>query len=341
MAIEKFERLTVPGDPNKIFDNVPFSRQTSEAEKKRMGIWYWIPRHEFVKLLLEEVSKEPKVEMCFGVDCETIVPCGDGQGLEAKCKRIPNSDPLSYKANLVVGADGLNSKVRSSLAESPSHFRGWKHASPRRFRVRTWNSPSTGLRIKTLQIESNFTIPVGDGTSVPFNSTANYAIQSNNTGWTDQITLTLLPMRNMSAIRPSAICTLPNHDVWSIKRGDEMRQWFIKAFPRFSFANGGEDKLVADDEWDRFAKSEGSRFPPCQYSPGLSATDGTSGIVLVGDAIHAFPPDLGQGVNAALGDVAVLDDSLSQHGSLSDALEAYEKSRGPEVRSVESSPMTS
>lgn len=105
-------------------------------------------------------------------------------------------------------------------------------------------------------------------------------------------------------------------------------------FHAFSFDAGGEDQLVSVDEWDRFAKSEGSRFPPCQYSPGLVATNGNSGIVLVGDAAHTFPPDLGQGVNAALGDVAVLDNSLSQSDSLSDALEAYEKNRGPEVSSM-------
>lgn len=127
------------------------------------------------------------------------------------------------------------------------------------------------------------------------------------------------------------VCTLPNHGVWKIENGKEMRAWFVKAFPRFSFANGGDDTLVADEEWERFAKSEGSRFPPCQYSPGLCATRGTNGIVLVGDAIHAFPPDLGQGVNAALGDVAVLDDCLYQHESLSDALEAYQDCRGPKV----------
>lgn len=331
VGIVEFERLTVPGDPNKVFTNVPFSRPMSDAEKKRMGTLYWIPRHEFVKLLLEEVEKEPSIEVCFGVDCEEVIP-SSVSGLEVKCIRVSDSTKLSFDANLVVGADGLHSKVRASLAQSPSLFSGWRHASPRRFHVKKWKTPSTGLRIKTLQVESNFTIPVGDGTSVPFNSTANYAIQSNNTGWTDQITLTLLPMRDSSAIRPSAICTLPNHDVWKITSGDEMREWFAKAFPRFSFASEGDDKLVADEEWDRFAQSDGSRFPPCQYSPGLVATNGeSSGIALLGDAIHAFPPDLGQGVNAALGDVAVLDDCLSQYESLDDALEEYENTRGPEV----------
>jgi 2-polyprenyl-6-methoxyphenol hydroxylase-like FAD-dependent oxidoreductase len=39
----------------------------------------------------------------------------------------------------------------------------------------------------------------------------------------------------------------------------------------------------------------------------------TSAVVLVGDAVHAFPPDLGQGVNSALEDVFALHRALERH----------------------------
>lgn len=56
-----------------------------------------------------------------------------------------------------------------------------------------------------------------------------------------------------------------------------------------------------------------TRFPYCQYSQGLAVWDesGDSGVALVGDSIHAFPPDIGQGVNAGLMDVVCLDRALS------------------------------
>lgn len=56
-----------------------------------------------------------------------------------------------------------------------------------------------------------------------------------------------------------------------------------------------------------------TRFPYCQYSQGLAVWDesGESGVALVGDSIHAFPPDIGQGVNAGLMDVVCLDRALS------------------------------
>ena len=51
-------------------------------------------------------------------------------------------------------------------------------------------------------------------------------------------------------------------------------------------------------------------------------------MVLLGDAAHAFPPDLGQGVNAALQDVLVLHDTLEQCGDrVEQALPLYEQRR--------------
>ena len=97
---------------------------------------------------------------------------------------------------------------------------------------------------------------------------------------------------------------------------------------------GKEGCLVAEEEWQRFAESEGSRFPLCQYTSGAAAHDGECGVALVGDALHAFPPDIGQGVNAALADVVALDECLTQGPSLGSALDAYQASRGPETKAL-------
>ena len=46
-------------------------------------------------------------------------------------------------------------------------------------------------------------------------------------------------------------------------------------------------------------------------------------IVLVGDAVHASPPNLGGGASMAVEDAAVLADALTRHSDLQNALDNY------------------
>ncbi len=63
--------------------------------------------------------------------------------------------------------------------------------------------------------------------------------------------------------------------------------------------------------------------------------DNNSGVVLLGDAVHCFPPDIGQGVNSALEDVVVLDRALEEtKDELSSALPLYESMRLPDVKAL-------
>ena len=57
--------------------------------------------------------------------------------------------------------------------------------------------------------------------------------------------------------------------------------------------------------------------------------------VLVGDAAHAMAPNLGQGANSALLDVAVLADELARRPDQAGALAAYEQARRRPVTRVQ------
>jgi len=128
-----------------------------------------------------------------------------------------------------------------------------------------------------------------------------------------------------------------------MKKGHEVKEFFCKAFPRLNL-----ESMIDDKEWERFAAAKGTAFPKCQYSPGLQVShpDGKTGVVLVGDAVHAFPPDIGQGINAGLGDVEALDralqgkdvitgkDNPTKPSNLAEALTKYENDRGPEIKAL-------
>ena len=132
-----------------------------------------------------------------------------------------------------------------------------------------------------------FPITDFDGSQYVTHSEIAYAVRSKFSSPRSYLSLGFLPMKNNEEVRPANFITRPNHELWTIRSGQEMREYCTKAYPRLKF----ETDLVSDEEWERFAKSEGTRLPHCQYSPGLqiSSPDGNAGIALLGDAIHAFP----------------------------------------------------
>jgi 2-polyprenyl-6-methoxyphenol hydroxylase-like FAD-dependent oxidoreductase len=58
-------------------------------------------------------------------------------------------------------------------------------------------------------------------------------------------------------------------------------------------------------------------------------------LVLLGDAAHAMPPNLGQGANSALVDAVVLAEELASAPSVMDAVAGYDKRRRPVARRVQ------
>lgn len=379
--------LAIPADANEILpnSNVHYSGVVvSNGEEddytlvtdkngnvtKRKESGYWIPRHLMVVIMhevLEEHNKartnvpttnHGKIQYIPGKKCISVRPSNNVEGNENKSKveiilqNNENGESITHEAKLVIGADGMNSKVRECLATNINEFKNWPGYKNNRFKVKKWTTPATGLILKTLQFPPQFEIPVGDGTTMKSNAAMTYTIKPMRNGPFDFVQPGFFPMRNKNAMRPANIIGRPNHNLWKLKDGEGVRDFFEASFPRFPFHKGSN--LIPESEWERFSKSKGTTFPPCQYSPGLQASspDGNCGIVLLGDSAHAFSPDIGQGINAGLSDVVAFDRSLrgvdeitgkekvknnsdgSSMPKLGTALKKYERVRGPELKAL-------
>mmetsp|Transcript_30295 Transcript_30295/g.72630 ORF Transcript_30295/g.72630 Transcript_30295/m.72630 type:complete len:222 (+) Transcript_30295:929-1594(+) len=131
------------------------------------------------------------------------------------------------------------------------------------------------------------------------------------------------------------VIRLANHDIWKIRDGNELKEWFSKAFPRLDFGSSN-NPLIGQEELDRFAANDGLTLPPIQYSPELQVQSptGNAAVVILGDAAHTFPPDLGEGVNSGLEDVVALDEALTNNEKPGEMATAYSKARKPETKAL-------
>jgi len=228
---------------------------------------------------------------------------------------------------------------------SPPPPSSWLQSRAKSFRVRKFRSPATGIKMKSLQFPPNFTLTNSTGEKISTDSQTMYVFRGTLGGTRTQVSLGFLPVKDPNMIRPGNTNTRPDHQIWNLKDGAAAKEFFSRNFPRVKW-----DDIVDDVEWDRYAKAKGTSFPFCQYSPGsaVSSPSGNAGVALVGDACHAFPPDIGQGINAGLQDVLALDRALSgqdiktgepldttkQPKKLGDALSNYQRNRGPEHKAL-------
>jgi len=307
---KKLQEQGVSSLENK-FTKVPPEIETPIPEPKLLPITktksasYWIPRHEFTSILFETIeehekerqqandSKKGKIECFFGKKFISLHPTKDNNSengsLVMTAKDHATGAEVTDEAKLIVGSDGWKSQVRETLKSGGSNddfVSVFDQFRAERFQVKKWSSPSTGLRLKALQLPAKFQIPNSDGTVFQTKGSNSYSITGKNSGPRNFLKLGCLPMMNDNVVRPGNCITRPDHEVWTLKSGEEIQAWFQKNYPRMPFQKESDGGIISDKEWERFAKAEGIAFPPCQYSPALQASSSKQdfGVVLVGDS---------------------------------------------------------
>jgi len=153
-------RVIVPADPSQPIPPSSLMRRATKGKHKRRC---YIQRQSLVRLLyeccieqeqerLETINESTgSIQILHGKTVDFIASDGDDI-LKVNC-----ADGCTYSASLVVGADGIDSSVRSSLSDKAQT--GWLHSNPGKFAVKRYKTPSTGMIVKTLQCAPGMTIP--------------------------------------------------------------------------------------------------------------------------------------------------------------------------------------
>ncbi|MEM7726569.1 MAG: NAD(P)/FAD-dependent oxidoreductase [Cyanobacteria bacterium P01_A01_bin.45] len=295
---------------------------------------YWLPRPAFLQLLYQEIEQnwQDSIKVLFQTECVEIKQDSsnlDSSNLEITAQSISESTDqkkYSFHPTLIVGCDGLNSIVRQTLHESESESDS--------FEMQIFPSPSSGLRYKVLTLPPQF--PLSDQEGDVSESTMAYAIRSTFKEPKKALSLGLLPFKNPHTPRTANIITYPDHAIWKLTTEEEVDNFLKEAFPQIPL-----EKIVSPQEIARFTNSQGGSFPIPQYCSGLhkiwgepDENQGTA-VILLGDAVHCFPPDIGQGVNSALEDVYLLYEALAENSdNLAQTLPRYENLRQPNIKAL-------
>jgi 2-polyprenyl-6-methoxyphenol hydroxylase-like FAD-dependent oxidoreductase len=239
--------------------------------------------------------------------------------------------------------EALTNWQEQRLAAIASSIRA---ASP--FGMSELPATSAGLRYRMLNMPASPATCQG----TPLDHGSSLVLQGVTASATDlTLTMSMEPVKDAQQPRIATIATFPDHPIWRITDTDEMYGFLGSTFPQMDWR-----AAVPRQHMDTFVSHPGGTFPQPQAcnklswaprakrsSPGSKeaaqqqgpAAVPSSGVLLLGDAIHCFPPDLAQGVNAALQDVEALGRALQDTGDdVAAAARAFEASRLQEAKAL-------
>ena len=315
VPIREFTNITyvLPHGATSVF-KFPWSSVTS-AEK------FYLPRKEMVELLTK-TAETKGIPVHFGCSTQSIVCDASSSAVKVTCVQRDASGErmLTFEPNIVIGCDGYQSTTRDFLCNT-----GLPDAS--KFLPRLSESDSSKLCYKILRMNSRFSLPDGN-MSVP---SRGYVFVGEKGKPNTRIRLGLLPVRSSSFRTANIICG-SDHVLWNMSTKEEVKAFLSRAFPQLHPL----EEYFSDDELERFAKLKPGRFPePSSVSKCQQRVSDTTTFLLAGDAVHSFPPDIGQGINSGFLDVYHLHSALEKTSDDFDrAAEMYERVVIPESKAL-------
>ena len=240
-----------------------------------------VRRTELHRLLLEAVAGVASIDSRFGCTAVSADPSG-AVTITSTAESGADSGSTSLRADVIVGADGVNSAVRSTGGFV-------SRVSPGSSYVRAIVSGQVSPWFE------EYWTPLGSFGQAPLGGDLVYFWAAAHVG--------------------AAADAVSRRDLDAF--GREWRQVLPAA----------ADLLERVPSFDDLLVNTVSRVDCRRWFSGR--------LVLLGDAAHAMPPNLGQGANSALVDGVILAEELVGTPSVKDALLRYDKRRRPVARRVQ------
>jgi 2-polyprenyl-6-methoxyphenol hydroxylase-like FAD-dependent oxidoreductase len=240
-----------------------------------------VRRTELHRLLLEAVAGVASIDSRFGCTAVSADPSG-AVTITSTAESGADSGSTSLRADVIVGADGVNSAVRS-----------------------------TGGFVSRVSPGSSYVRAIVSGQVSPWFEEY----------WTPLGSFGQAPLGGDLIYFWAAAHVAAAADAVSRRDLDAFGQQWRQVLP------AAADLLERVTSFDDLLVNTVSRVDCRRWFSGR--------LVLLGDAAHAMPPNLGQGANSALVDGVILAEELVGASSVEDALLRYDKRRRPRARRVQ------
>jgi salicylate hydroxylase len=265
-------------------DDVTLMRMPVHDAERRWGAPYLaIRRPDLQRALGEAVHRHSSARLCFGSTVVDVLTNSDRISVVVK----RGSETIQDTADLLVGADGLRSRVRERFGFGETDRLAFAGRVAFRATVDSANVGSRWMRPEVC-------LRLG-----PHAHLVHYPLRSES-------------ILNLVAVIESTWRDAADQHPWD---GDANQPILDRAFSRWSDAT--RDLLAAAAHWRAWPLY--CRPPIASFSLGRTA--------LLGDAAHPMVPFLAQGAAQAIEDAGALEKVFSRTESVPDGLAAYSRLR--------------
>ena len=288
-------------------------------------VCYWTTRRKLQTLLAQAAAEVPngRIKLLYGHTVSGIrdnpeTGTADVEVLDREGNIVP------FAPDLILACDGLNSTMRQSA-------QACREVPDGHFSMNECPSPSAKLRYRVLNFPSIFQAARGE-VQVDDRTMA-YIFPSRHSDIRRTGSLFAFPVAGEDQPRSLNIIREADHHIWSIETAEELLAFLEDSHPQLDIR-----RLIPVAEAQDFVAMRPGKFPEPQYASYLHTEIG-SGVpktqfLLIGDSAHAFPPDLGLGVNSALEDLEMLATALTNDPDWRAAVQTYATKRLPESKAL-------